>query len=308
MMEVRRSLAVLSMLLIPTCDVAETPPPISNNVCESATVEATLPAAIRETSGIASSRTHAGVYWTHNDSGGDPAVFAIDSTGRILARVRVTGAVNRDWEDIATGPCEPGSAGSCIFIAETGDNNERHRNVAIYRIAEPDPAADTASDPADTFRFTYPGGPRDAEGLYVTDAGLHVVTKGRSGAIELYRLPPPYDATATIEIQSVQRLAPPPSSHSAQVTAAAASPDGRRIAIRSYSGIRFYQPDADTLRPAGRNADIVAPSQMQGEAIDFVGDGRYILTTEAAGSRPPALAIVACDPARPAPDTSASDP
>ncbi len=307
-MEACRMLAVLSMLLLPACETAEMPVPVSNNVCDTVSVQASLPDAIDESSGIATSRSHPGVYWTHNDSGGDPAIFAIDSTGEILARVRVEGAVNRDWEDIATGPCEPGSDESCVFIAETGDNNERYPNVAVYRIAEPDPATDTVSDPADTFRFTYPDGPRDAEGLYVTDAGLHVVTKGRSGAIELYRMPHPYSTRATVEIRWVQRLAPPPSSHSAQVTAAAASPEGDRAVIRTYSGIRFFQVDADTLRPAGSNADIVAPTQMQGEAIDFADAGRYILTTEASGPRPPSLAIVACDPSRPAPDTVTIDP
>lgn len=307
-MEVCRMTAVLCLLLLPACEVAELPRPVSNNVCDSPTVQAALPDALHETSGVATSRSHDGVFWTHNDSGGDPAIFAIDTTGAILARVHLQGATNRDWEDIATGPCEPGSDESCVFIAETGDNNEHHPNVAVYRAPEPDPAADTITGPVETFRFTYPEGPRDAEGLFVTDAGLHVITKGRSGAIELYRLAPPYRSDATVEIHFVQRLAPPPASHSAQVTAAAVSPAGDEVVVRSYSGLRFYQMDADTLRPRGRDADIVAPDQMKGEAVDFVAPGVFILTSEASGSRPQSLAVVTCDPDRPAPDTTASEP
>lgn len=307
-MEVCRMMVVLCLLLLPACEVAELPRPVSNNVCDSPTVQATLPDAIDESSGVATSRNHDGVFWTHNDSGGDPVIFAFDTTGAVLARVHLQGATNRDWEDIATGPCEPGSEASCVFIAETGDNNERHRNVAVYRVAEPDPATDTIAGPVETFRFTYPEGPRDAEGLFVTDAGFHVVTKGRSGAIELYRLAPPYRPDDTVEIRFVQRLAPPPASHSAQVTAAAASPAGNDVVVRSYAGLRFYQMDADTLRPRGRHADIVAPDQMQGEAVDFVAPGVFILTSEASGSRPQSLAVVTCDPDRPAPDTTTSEP
>lgn len=307
-MEVFRMMAVLCLLVLPGCEVAELPQPVSNNVCDSPTVQAVLPDAIDETSGVATSRAHAGTFWTHNDSGGDPVIFAIDTTGAALARVHLLGATNRDWEDIATGPCEPGSDESCVFIAETGDNNEHHPNVAVYRVPEPDPAVDTVAGPVETLRFTYPEGPRDAESLFVTEAGLHVITKGRSGAIELYRLAPPYRADSTVEVRFVQRLAPPPASHSAQVTAAAASRDGDEVVVRSYSGLRFYQMDADTLRPRGRHADIVAPDQMQGEAVDFVAPGTYILTSEGSGGRPQSLAIVTCDPDRPVPDTTTSAP
>lgn len=295
---------ILAACLTVGCEPAEFPRPEGNNVCDEPAVEVALPAALEETSGIAASRDHGGIFWTHNDSGGEPAVFAVDSTGTIQARVRLEAAHNRDWEDIALGPCEPGSERHCLFIAETGDNSERHPNVAVYRIAEPDPATDTVSEPARIFRFTYPDGPRDAESLFVSDAGIHVINKGRSGAIDLFRLPPPYQPTETVELQRVQRLAPPPTSHSAQVTAAAIDPAGRHVVVRSYAGLRFFELHADTLRPHGRAADVVAPRQQQGEGVDFARGDRLILTSESRGDYPAALAILHCDPTRPPADTA----
>lgn len=295
----------LGVLLLSACDAAEPPTPVADNVCDSPSLQVTLPDAVDESSGVATSRSHSGIFWTHNDSGGDAAVFALDSTGALVGRVRIRGATNRDWEDMASGPCEAGSEASCLFIAETGDNSERYGNVAVYRIPEPDPATDTVSAPVETFRFTYPDGPRDAEGLFVNDAGIHVVSKGRSGPIDLFRLPPPYQAGETLQISFVQRLAPPPTSHSAQATAAAASASGDQAVIRTYSGLRFFTVDGDTLRPRGRNADLVAVAQLQGEAVDFTADG-FVLTSEATGPRPPTFALIGCDPTRPAPDSAVS--
>lgn len=286
------------------CETAAPPEAESNNVCDSPTVDVTLPAALAETSGVATSRAYPGIFWTHNDSGSDPVIFAVDSTGTIRGQARVADAFNRDWEDIARGPCEPGSAEDCLFIGETGDNDGRYPHVAVYRVPEPDPVSDTVTRPADIFRFRYPEGPRDAEGLYITEAGIHVVSKGRSGAIELFRLAPPYQADATTTIERLQELAPPPTSMTAQATAAAVDSRGQRVVIRTYAGLFFFEADGDTLTPLGRPADAVATGQLQGEGVDFLGDSRLVLTSESQGGQQPRLALTTCDPTRPPADTT----
>lgn len=273
--------------------------------CEAPVPWADLADKVRETSGVAASREHPGLFWTHNDSGGDSAVFAIDSTGAVLAHVRVRGATNRDWEDIAVGPCAPGEPGQCLFVGDIGDNRERRETVVIFRIPEPDPFRDTVSATADRFEASYPDGARDAEALLVTDAGLGIITKGRSQSIELYRLTPPFRSGRTTTLERVQELAPPPSSISAQVTGAAASDDGSLIAIRTYSGLRFLVPSADSLRFIGDPADFLGPAQPLGEGIDFIGPDRLVLTGEAGGRRPATIATVRCTPhAAPAPSDS----
>jgi hypothetical protein len=59
--------------------------------------------AINESSGIVASRTTPGVYWTHNDSGDGPYIYALDEHGARRGTWRVKGASARDWEDIAAG-------------------------------------------------------------------------------------------------------------------------------------------------------------------------------------------------------------
>lgn len=289
---------ILPILMLVAGCAAEAPPASAEGPCEQATMWAALPDDIAETSGIAASRAHPGVLWTHNDSGNDAVLFAIDSTGAILARIPVRGATNRDWEDIALGPCG-GPPGECLFIAEIGDNRERYPHVAVYRIREPDPRTDTITTPADRIRFTYPDGPRDAEALYVSDLGIHVIPKGRSHAIELFRLEPPFSTAQTAPLQSLQRLqrlAPPPTSVSAQVTAASITPDFATVVVRGYAGIRFFQPDGDTLLPLGTPATVAIPGMPQSEAIDFLDDGRLVLTGERSGGFPASMAVLRCQP------------
>jgi hypothetical protein len=86
---------------------------------------------IGESSGVAASRRSPGVLWTHNDSGDRPYLFATDTSGAALGTFSVTGARNVDWEDIALGRC---AGATCLYLADTGDNNERRSSVALYRL------------------------------------------------------------------------------------------------------------------------------------------------------------------------------
>ena len=66
---------------------------------------------LRESSGVAASRAHAGVLWTHNDSGDGPYLYATDLRGHDRGFLLVPGAEATDWEDMGLGPC-PTRAGS----------------------------------------------------------------------------------------------------------------------------------------------------------------------------------------------------
>ena len=59
-------------------------------------------ADILESSGLAVSKCQQNVFWTHNDSGDDAFIYAFAGDGKHLGTWRVTGAVNRDWEDMAS--------------------------------------------------------------------------------------------------------------------------------------------------------------------------------------------------------------
>ena len=141
-------------------------------------------AELPEASGLAASRRTPGRFWSHNDSG-DPVLFALDSNGRVTGRLSISGVTVEDWEAVAVGPCP---SGSCIYVADIGDNDAERKQVTVYRIAEPAEASGSAKI-ADVFHATYPDGPHDAETLLVTPEGrLLIVTKGETGPVSLYRV------------------------------------------------------------------------------------------------------------------------
>ena len=166
-----------------------------------------LPDGLEETSGVAISRVHDGILWTHNDSGGDPEVVAVRANGQLVGRVQVEGARARDWEDLALGPCP---SGMCLHVADTGDGTARRQEIGIYRFPEPEPA-DELSHPAEYFPARYPDGPRDAEALFVTGEGeFYLVSKGWAGPTELYRYPQPLRAGEVVTLEFVRTIAEGP--------------------------------------------------------------------------------------------------
>lgn len=251
-------------------------------LCEPGEHTGLLSDGLAESSGVAASRAYPGVYWTHNDSGSEPVIFAIDSTGAILARVRVEGATNVDWEDVALGPCP---AGDCLYVADTGDNQERRDHAVIYRIPEPAPR-DGRSAPAERFPFRFPDRPQDAEALFILpdpEPTAYIVTKGRAGPVTVYRYPPPFDPDRIVELEPVQTFDPGPMPLGRQVTGADATPDGRWVAIRSYDSLRFHPVDVSMAEPLLEPHGIALHPlrEAQGEGVGLRPDGTVVLTGEA---------------------------
>jgi hypothetical protein len=148
-----------------------------------------VPDVLGELSGIAASRRHPGIYWAHNDSNNAGALFAIDESGRVRARFPLRGLRPRDTEDVAVGPCGATDRRSCIYLADTGDNRRRRREVWIARVPEP-PALDGRVLEVAAHSFRYPDGARDTEALLVDPrtAALFVVTKTMDGLGEVFRI------------------------------------------------------------------------------------------------------------------------
>jgi hypothetical protein len=183
-----------------------------------------------EASGVAASRRTPGLFWAHNDSG-DPLIFGLDSEGAIKSRVRVTGASVDDWEDIATGPC---TQGSCLYIADIGDNNGTRKSITLYRVAEPAPG-DAATSRVEAFEAAYPDGPHDAEALFIRgDSDVFVITKGDPGPVALYRFPRPLASGTTSRLERIgEVVAGPKIEAKDRPTAADLSHDGQWVVVRT---------------------------------------------------------------------------
>lgn len=238
-----------------------------------------LPDEVHEASGAAPSRRNAGVFWTHNDSG-DPVVYAIDASGALAGRVRIAGAQVQDWEDIAVGPC--GSAGGdCLYVADIGDNQAARPSVTVYRVPEPAPG-DAESRPAEAIQLRYPDGAQDAEAMFVLpDGRIHIVSKGETGPIALYRAPADAAPGRTAQLERVRELAASEQKRSERVTGASASPDGRWLAVRTLRSLSIYPVEGFVAGSgAPREMDLRELKEAQGEGVGFALGGTVILTSE----------------------------
>jgi hypothetical protein len=242
--------------------------------------------SLAEISGMTPSRAARGMWWVHNDSGDKPRIYLIDASGKLQARFTVTGARNRDWEDLAG--YVDGKKRPLLYLADIGDNSRKRDDLTIYRVKEPvisraKGPIDGATEAAEAFPFRYPDGRHDAEAIFVDPktGRPYLVTKSMSASAGVYRFPLPLRAKERVTLEKVSGKAVDHISNLLLVTGAAASPDGSRVVLRTYFGA------FELIRPGGSfetifKSDLTSirlPSLRQGEAISYTLDGKSIVTT-----------------------------
>ncbi len=239
--------------------------------------------AIAESSGLVRSRTHPDVFWTHNDSGDRPRLFAISPAGETLAEFHVEGASHVDWEDIAID-----DAGN-LWVADFGNNAGRRRDLVVYRVPEPDPAERTGVARADRrLRFRYadqtahPQGDRhdfDAEALFWLEGALYIFTKHRSApSTTLYLLPDtPSPEERALDPHLELDLGSDAGSVFGTITGADVTPDGRFVALLTYRGIHVFETSGRPPLPHAPVARIRLDPRRTRQVESIAWDGEALV-------------------------------
>lgn len=142
--------------------------------------EASLPPGTGEASGAVASQRYPGLGWFIRDSGNPASLYAFrfDGDGQPRVReVKVTGATNRDWEDLVYW-ARPGGPAR-LLIPESGQGGG---DTSIYDVPEPAPGQ-PATAPAVRYRYRYPDGKANTESAFMTGDHLVLVTKTTPGRI-----------------------------------------------------------------------------------------------------------------------------
>lgn len=227
--------------------------------------------AINESSGLVKSRRLDGVFWTHNDSGDRPRLFAVTRDGRSIGAVEVLNTRNVDWEDIAIDDV------GFLYLCDIGNNRNRRTDLVVYRVPEVDPNRVRTVNVAARFPFRYPGlRSPDAEACFFTDGAVYILTKER-GADEtfLYRL----DLSRPEREQIVTFAGK--TGIDGPVTAADLSPDGSRLAVLTYNSIHLFEkPKEGNRYLAGKRRSIFF---FFGQAEAIAWDGDDLIVTNEAG-------------------------
>lgn len=241
---------------------------------------------LNESSGLAMGVRDPSVFWTMNDSGGEPCVFAIDRSGKTRAKVRVRDAANFDWEDITSGKDEQGSP--ALFIGDIGDNLFIRASIQVYQIPEPEinapgqPVKEIETAAPKLWRANYPDGKHNAESLLVhpLTRRLYILTKSDDGRCALYAFPQTLqpkvsmvlEKVADLSFPSVIRVGKRPHDN-CMTTGADFAPDGSRLIVATYSSLyEWLLPKEKSLADALKEAPVrIEPEllrQVEGVCYD----------------------------------------
>ncbi len=266
--------------------------------------------ALSEISGIAVSRTHSGVLWMENDSHNPAVIQAVRSTGALLATVKIQGASNVDWEDIAA--YDEGGH-HYLVLSDTGDNGGIRKTLHLYAIEEPAQLRNSSVPLAWSIEFRWPDGPRDCEALAidVRRAEILLVTKKRLPP-QLFRLPLHPAGAGVLTAELIGTVAGVPAATPEEledspgygrylsfITGADISSDGRLFALMDYRRAYLYRRHGDE---SWAQTLTRTPQQLsygwlpQAEAIGFTpaGDALYV-----SGEHLPAPIVRVAVPATP---------
>ncbi|XP_061178026.1 uncharacterized protein LOC133186749 [Saccostrea echinata] len=245
---------------------------------------------INEASGLVASRLHAGVLYTHNDSGDRARIFAVDSEdGGTLAVYDIASATHHDWEDMAVGVCPSGS-GSCIYIGDVGGNYGDAGSVKnIYVVEEPKVISGNDTLPL-LAKLHYNWDVYDTETLMIDPTGdVILISKVQGGrglvgyipsiafyTAQQFPFPQSYNITnsTTLNIPLTDDVDP---------LGGDISPNGREVVLRTHHKIyywmvnnREYLTTLNTTEPL----EVPQKKEPQGEAVswDTRGEGYYTLS------------------------------
>lgn len=220
---------------------------------------------ITESSGLAASRRHPGVFWTHNDGGGSKrqVLFAMTREGQALGAFPVTDVFIGDWEDIAL------DDRGHLYLADTGNNDRLRREVAVHQIDEPDPKGGaTLLRPKRTWRLAFPGKPFDSETLFIWREHGYLVSKVTDDArAQIFRFPlSATNQSIPLELVATTRIESP-------VAGGDISTDGRLLALVAKSGAFIHRVDGDVAKAGKRKPHQIRLKHGSIEGCAFVPDG-----------------------------------
>ena len=246
---------------------------------------------ISESSGIAASKCQPNIFWTHNDSGDNAFIFALDSKGTKLGTWKVSGAKNDDWEDIAA---FKDAKGECfIYVGDIGNNERLRSEMTIYRVKEPQVSDANKSsskknpsitENAGAIKFEYPDSRHDAETLMIQpkSGDAYILTKRLSGASGVYKLAADYSLNKTNILKKIADFSVP-AFPNGFLTGGDISTDGRRIVVCDYFDayeILLPEKATDFDEIWKQKVSVVGLGKReQGEAVAFSADGKSIFAT-----------------------------
>jgi hypothetical protein len=246
---------------------------------------------LKEVSGIVASRTNPGLYYVHNDSGGKNEVYVLNAKGKKVHTIVLTGATNRDWEDIAVGP-GPNKGLNYVYVGEIGDNKAHYPDITLFLVSEPNFSLRWIRkwEPGDSpfvvsVSVIFEDGPKDCETLMVDPANgdVYLVSK-RETKVGLYQIKAPLAHTGINVARRILDL------DFALATGGDISPQRDKVIIKNYDTVFCWSiAPGQEIKDALSQPPTELPYEIepQGEAICWSADGKSYLTISEKAKKQP---------------------
>lgn len=218
------------------------------------------------------------LYYTLNDSGSKPEIFAINSSGQLLDSMAIPNAANKDWEEMIY--YKDTVQHPFIVIGDMGNNSSRRKDLCLYEydimyettIKHSFLYADQTQFPPVTDSLDF-----DCEAFFRRDSSYYFISKNRgTHAVKLYQLPQDTSAHRASVKQSMH--------FKGMVTACSVFKDfsgKEKIAVLIYGRIFLFHINDSaggiTLSPYGV---IKFPSGGQSEGICWQNGNELRATNE----------------------------
>lgn len=242
-----------------------------------------LPKKIKESSAVEVTEK-SDLIWTLEDSGNKPRIFALNTKGEIANTITIINAQNNDWEDLTSD--KEGN----LYIGDFGNNNNKRKNLSIYKINAADLNKKQASV-AEKISFFYPEQvlfpPKnserfyDVESFFLFEDHFYLFTKNRSskfdGTTLLYQVPNKpgnHPAKLLSSFKTCDNF-----NHCA-ITSADISPDGKKVALLSSDKVWIFSEFTANKFLSGKVQKIELDHYTQKEGICFVGNDKLYITDE----------------------------
>lgn len=241
-----------------------------------------LPSSLGENSGIET--LNDSTIWVIEDHGNNDDIVKIDLNGKLIKKLKVKNAKNKDWEDLTT------DENDHLYIGDFGNNHNNRKNLVIYKLPNPEKEKGDKID-AEKIEFSYPEQTKyppkksklnfDAEAFFHRNGFLYVITKNRTipftGEAFIYKIPAKkgvYDA------QLIGKFVTCKEEVICQITAADISKDGKTIAILGYGKVWLFTDYKEDDFSEGTMKTIELGATTQLESICFLNNNTLLISDE----------------------------
>lgn len=249
-----------------------------------------------ETSGLAQSKIDNSLFYAINDSGNDPKLFGLDSSGKHLGTWNIDYRPKHDFEDLAAFEIE---GDPYLLVADTGDNLNWRKSQSLLLLKEPSlEGIGKNLDVVKRVTFSFLNGHRDIESVAVDESGkaAYIVSKKRIPP-EVFRVSLDHEGHQILEALGTINSIPAPTPldldrrgrfgiYSSLPTAMDFHSD--KAVVLTYKELYLFEkkPDDDWVSAfSGVPKKIPLPQIYGLEAVAFAGPQKILLTGERENGR-----------------------